>query len=53
MSGLGKSPNRVTPELEEPPETREQQQNVCHKDTGVSSKGLPRGKPGTIGVPKE
>lgn len=53
MSGLGKSPNRVTPELEEPPETREQQQNVCHKDTDVSSKGLPRGKSGTIGVSKK
>lgn len=47
MSGLGKSPNRVTPELKEV-ETDKQQQNTCHKDTDVSVKRLPLGKSGTI-----
>ena len=47
MSGLGKSPSRVTPELKEL-ETDKQQQNVCHKDTHVSMKRLPLGKSGTI-----
>ena len=47
MSGLGKSPNRVTPELKELLKT-DQQQNMCHKDTDISLKGLPLGKSGTI-----